>query len=233
MKKQNKAFTLAETLVVLCVIGVISVLMLSSIGNKINRSKALFKKAYSLAERTVVELVNDETYYPYDFSNFGFKETSDVNIIGADYYTSTTDYNNPKVSPNTEWGKSEKEIGKAEKDKQILIKFCNLFSNNLNIEAKPKFNSSQTYCDFSTTDGIAWRISKNSDYTNGFVIKIDTNPKGPNQPTEYSDISSQHSVKNRDRFYMFVRNDGKMEMPDNDITAKSYLKATDFKDDEQ
>ena len=218
MKKQNKAFTLAETLVVLCVIGVISVLMLSSIGNKINRSKAMFKKAYSLTERTVVELVNDETYYPYDYEKFGFKEDSNVKILGPDICTD---------------GSSANEKG-CTGTYNTVYKFCRLFSNNLNLDEKLSLKDNNK-CTFSTTDGIGWYIVYSEGrYNKGFIVRIDTNgSKGPNLPSSWENIPSQKNTKNRDRFYMLVRYDGKMEMPDNDEVAKSYLKATDFKDDKQ
>ncbi len=240
MKKQNKAFTLAETLVVLCVIGVITVLMLSSFGNKINRNKAMFKKAYSLTERTVVELVNDETYYPYDYKNFGFKEHSDVKILGPDYYTSTTNYNSPVTVANTDW--SKQDLSETDANKYRRIKFCNLFSNNLNLEAKTVFDNSGKNCSFTTTDGIKWTIynAASTDNVSGFLIAIDVNgDKVPNAPTlttirkNTSSSKDLSNVKNRDKFYMYVRYDGKMQLHDNDKTAKSFLKATDFKDDEQ
>ncbi len=213
MKKIKKGFTLAEMLVVLCVIGVITALMISIMGDKIDRNKAVFKKAYSVTERTVVELVNDETYYPYDFENFGFKETTDVKIIGADYYTSTTNYD----SPNRTKGTCSK-----------TVKFCNLFSNNLNLETKPAFNGNSK-CSFATTDGISWEISSVSSPITGFLIRIDTNGnKEPNAPSSVSDIATDGSTRNRDRFYIYVRDDGKMQLPNDDSIAKEFIKSSNM-----
>ncbi len=224
MKKLQKGFTLSEMLVAFCIIGVIAGLMISIMGDKVDRNKALFKKAYSITERTVVELVNDETYYPYDFDNFGFKETTDVKIVGADYFTSTTDYDNPNTTTRTTCDK--------------LIKFCNLFSNNLNIESKPVFSGSPiSSCSFSTTDGIYWQIQGsiakiNNDPITGFLIEVDTNGinKEPNKPSSKAKVAanSEGNTKNRDVFYIYVRDDGKMQLPDNDEIAKSYLKSSNM-----
>lgn len=257
MKKTKRtAFTPAEILVVLSIIGVMSVMLIPTIGNKISKNKAMFKKAYSLAERTIVELVNDEMYYPYDYNNFGFKETSDVNILGADYYTSTIDYNKPVKKPNINWNKSSADLkkegknGNKIKSKHSLVKFCNLFSNNLNTNAKPAFkdaNNSETKniesirrCKFTTQDGITWSIynADSVDNIDGFLIYIDVNgsdePNAPALETIRENKNSQKdlsSIKNRDRYYMFVRYDGKMQLPDNDTMAKEYLKSADFRDE--
>ncbi len=221
MKKLQKGFTLSEMLVVFCIIAVIAGLMISTMGDKIDRNKALFKKAYSVTERTVVELVNDETYYPYDFNNFGFKETTDVKIIGADYFTSTTNYDNPNKTTHTTCNK--------------LVKFCNLFSNNLNLESKPVFNGN-SYCTFTTTDGIYWKIEEstasNIDPVTGFLITVDTNgtAKEPNKPSSKTKVSAndEGNTKNRDMFYIYVRDDGKMQLPDKDEIAKGYLKSSNM-----
>lgn len=81
--KKLKAFTLAEILIVLCVIGVLASIMLTSLtGMSPDKTKILFKKAYQITERTVGELVNDETFYPYDPSRIGFRNTDKVSWPG-------------------------------------------------------------------------------------------------------------------------------------------------------
>lgn len=223
--KKLKGFTLAETLVTLSVIGVIAVLTVATLGNKIDRNKAMFKKAYSITERTVVELVNDETYYPYNHDKFGFLEDTDVKIIGTDYYTDTRDPRTPKTNRSSN--------GKVE---SITGKFCNLFSNNLSTLAviDNKNTARSRSCQFMTTDGIFWSIARNSnpqvDGVNGFVILIDTNgtDSQPNQPKAIGDIGTMHAVKNRDRFFILVRADGKISIPNNDITAQNYVRANNF-----
>lgn len=237
--KKLKGFTLAETLVTLSVIGVIAVLTVATFGNKIDRNKAMFKKAYSITERTVVELVNDETLYPYDHDNFGFKETTDVPIPGADpvYYTSTE---NPQSPQRTKQSDPDND---ADVKKRRLLKFCNLFSNNLSTESfiDSKGTKRTDVCRFVTTDGIYWYITNATSPAhpiNGFVITIDTDgtDSGVNRPpltgtittnTDYQ-TNDKSNVKNRDKFYIYVRYDGKIQLHDYDITAQKYVRATNF-----
>ena len=80
----KKAFTLAETLIVLSIIGVLALIVLSTLQNSApDKNKAMFKKAYSITERTVAELVNDETLYPYDLDRIGFLNVDVVQIPGT------------------------------------------------------------------------------------------------------------------------------------------------------
>lgn len=81
-KNFKYGFTLAETLIVLVVIGIIAILMINSIKPP-DQNKILFKKAYSTVEKTVQELVNDESLYPYDPNYPGFKNTTSVPIPGG------------------------------------------------------------------------------------------------------------------------------------------------------
>ena len=85
INKISKAFTVAEIAVVLVLIGVLSVLLLSSLTKaKPERNKTMFKKAYSVIEKTVSELVNDETLYPYDPEKLGFINDIQVVVPGGD-----------------------------------------------------------------------------------------------------------------------------------------------------
>ena len=81
---KNKAFTLAEVLIVISIIGVLATVMLSAISKMApDKEKMRFKKAYSTIERTVGELVNDEDLYPYDPNKIGFKNTDTVTWPGS------------------------------------------------------------------------------------------------------------------------------------------------------
>lgn len=233
MKKEKIkcAFTLAEILIVLVIIGILSVLMLVAIANNTDKNKGLFKKAYSTTERTVVELVNDETYYPFDHEKFGFKENTDVMIVGADYCTSTYKFiENVLV---TDCDTNRQETG-------ILLKFCNLFANNINLVQKPRFDEEIIknnvrdfrYCYFKSNDGVDWtigRVSTRNAPVNGFLVKVDVdgNDKGINTPEISGNVKvkADREAPNRDRFYMFVRYDGKIQLPDEDDIAKNYLKS--------
>ena len=109
-KAKIRAFTLAETLIVLSIIGVLALIMLSNLQNATpDKNKALFKKAYSIVERTVAELVNDENFYPYDPNRIGFLNTDVVQIPGT--------------------------TQAAEGD----TKLCSLFTNKLNLLGEVKY----------------------------------------------------------------------------------------------
>lgn len=61
----KKAFTLAEMMVVLVVIGVVAALAISPLTkNMADNNKILFKSAYRLVETTVNELASDIALYP-------------------------------------------------------------------------------------------------------------------------------------------------------------------------
>ena len=104
MKKAG--FTMVEMMVVMGIIAVLSVLTISSMSGSVNKNKAMFKKAYSIVEKNVSELINDETLYPYstDASRAGFLNSVEVFI------------------PNT--------TTKTSND--VEVKFCQLFFNNIN-----------------------------------------------------------------------------------------------------
>lgn len=75
----KKGFTLEEVMIALVMVGILSVLMLTAIRKVTpDNNKILFKKAYSIAERTIAELVNDETLYPYDTTRIGFLNTDTI-----------------------------------------------------------------------------------------------------------------------------------------------------------
>lgn len=64
----KKAFTLAETLITLAIIGVVMALMLRAI-NRVNpdKEKILFLKAYHGVEAVIAEAINDPTYYDQSY----------------------------------------------------------------------------------------------------------------------------------------------------------------------
>ena len=104
----KKAFTLAETLIVITIIGILAVITMPSLtGSLPDRNKTMFKKAYSIVERTVAEAVNDETLYPFDRERIGFANTDEITIPGA----------NITAKGNT--------------------KFCTIFMNKVNVIGEP------------------------------------------------------------------------------------------------
>ena len=80
----KNAFTLAETLIVMAIIGVLATItMVALTGSLPDKKKAMFKKGYSVIERTVGEVVNDETLYPFNREKIGFLNDESVEIPGT------------------------------------------------------------------------------------------------------------------------------------------------------
>ena len=153
MKK--RAFTMAETLVVISIIGFLAVILLNSIGAiQPDKEKAMFKKAYQIAERTVGELINDEAIYAYDRDRIGFYNTDRADVEGT--------------------------LDSYEGDG----KFCQFFARKLNTYRPAEWDSTNGQCTFQTTDGVSWIVpsvfvapTKTTDPVTGTVSTT------PGQPT--------------------------------------------------
>lgn len=63
----RKAFSLAETLITLGVIGILAAILIPAVTSvSPNQNKVMLKKAYAIIEQTVAKMVNDDTNYPAD-----------------------------------------------------------------------------------------------------------------------------------------------------------------------
>ena len=203
--KRKFGFTLAETLIVLCVLGVLATIMLSSLtGMMPDKSKVFYKKAYQTTERVVGELVNDENLYPYNEERIGFRNTERQLWPGT----------NEAYEGNT--------------------KFANLFRRKVNTsqtqstrrweECLPADNTPFTNGianRFITTDGICWGL-RNADFTgdtSSTVISIDIN--GAEEP------NTTENGPNRDRFRIFVDYDGRVHVDGPSYRALTGLAAPD------
>ncbi len=73
--KTKKGFTLAETLVVLAIMGIIATLIIPSVMTIIpDKEKSYAKKAYLIIEKTIEEMINDDKAYPSD-EGFAYVES--------------------------------------------------------------------------------------------------------------------------------------------------------------
>jgi prepilin-type N-terminal cleavage/methylation domain-containing protein len=87
----KKAFSLAEVMITLAIMGVITSMLIPTLMTSIpNSKKYLYKAAYKNVEDVVVELINDASLYPMgnlenstDAGFFCNNFTSKINTIGA------------------------------------------------------------------------------------------------------------------------------------------------------
>ena len=180
MLKKIKAFTLAEVMVVLAVMGILAAIMLPTIaGIRPNKNKAMFKKAYYIAERLVFEMVNDESLYP---------TTSDT--VGLD---------------NTYEAKLYDETFKGtDKFCKLFTRKVNTTSATINCVAN-RAVPTNAGPSFTTSDGIDWYMPITS-FRNDAVIYVDVNGREKDPNCQYD----ANTCKRPDIFQIKVKKDGKM-----------------------
>lgn len=197
-------FSLGEMIITMGIVAFLAVVFMPMLkGIMPNQEQIMFKKAYSITERIVYELVNDEDFYP---------EVEGVNA--KQYFGNTEEITSKGItySGNT--------------------KFCELFASKLN-KASDVSCTSKTFTDrakpvgtLSTTDGVVWilPISNFSSQTTGANIYVDVNGnKSPNC------FYNKSSCKKPDRFTMQVYQDGRIHL--NGIMEKEYLNRVEISKD--
>jgi prepilin-type N-terminal cleavage/methylation domain-containing protein len=209
----KKAFTLAEIMITLVVIGVmLSMITPVILQLKPNKNKLMFKKAYYITERVINELVNDERYYPTtDGSNAFFVDESNVFVNGSDYFG--------------------------------LTKFCNLFAIKVNTVDTANCMSSQSIANqkntklntgnFTTNDGIAWHLPTTAEtgFTTVFKdggqrdIIVDVNgTKQYSANTSPNCTYDAATCPKPDQFIIKVQSDGKLIV--SGTLEKEYLQSS-------
>ncbi|MBR5304861.1 MAG: type II secretion system protein [Candidatus Gastranaerophilales bacterium] len=215
----KKAFTLSEIVVVLVITAIIILVTIYSFGNmQPEKNKIMFKKAYSVVERVSQELANDESIYPYDPENIGFKNTERACVLGN----------------NTECYEG-------------ASKFQMFFARRLNLVEEPS-RIFATYYGFETTDGIKWGVGGENlagRATGRQIIMVDVNgEKGPNSPNcqvsafngsvleeRIAQIFNEENIgplDERDRFFIIVDFDGRARVVPNSLEAE-YLRSQEVR----
>ncbi len=213
MRKFKKAFTMAEMLIVLVILAILAVFILSAItGASPDRIKTMFKKSYSVAERTIGELVNDESLYPYvDMETIGFLNTAKVDLPGGG------------------------SAGGASGSPEAKRKFCDLFAGKLNIVGEVEYGKTRddfgkfvegipTYsgnsCYFETSDGVAWLLpigatAETANYPLPIFVDVNGHEKG---------VNSTADSQERDIFTILFYADGRVSVP-KDGKEVEYLRS--------
>lgn len=201
MKKLKSGFTLSEVLVTLGVIGVLLGILMPVMKNAMpNQSMVMFKKSYYIIERVVSELVNDDDMYP--------------DVIDDD------------VEP---FLGNIMEITYNGKEYQGDTKFCELFSEKLNLKSEATCVE-KTFTDgelpdaqFVTTDNVAYILPIDSfeDEAKANNIYIDVNgDKAPN--CFYNDSTCTKP----DRFTVKIYQSGRILVDGK--REKQYLSSSDI-----
>jgi prepilin-type N-terminal cleavage/methylation domain-containing protein len=216
----KKGFTMSEMLICLALIACLAAMLIPQIVNKRpNKEKAMFRKAYYIAERVVSELINNDELYPSDLDDReGF----------AYYDTETSSVNNTGVTFCNEFAKKVNTNG------EISCATSHVLGTT---------NSTPT---FSTNDGVDWYFVGNKfcdpeydeDKSSGCSYPSSSTPACPTAASQvlpytcvYLDVNGKDNNPNTfsggqttDRFKLYIYYNGKIQI-DNNSPAVNYLKS--------
>ncbi|HNW26415.1 MAG TPA: prepilin-type N-terminal cleavage/methylation domain-containing protein [Candidatus Gastranaerophilaceae bacterium] len=212
--KNKFGFTLAEVMVVLVTLGVLAAIAIPAVVHvRPNNKKVMLKKAYSTLEKAVQELINNDTYYPYE---------ADDGNTGAQYlWGLSTDITPIRVWKGFNYVYNKEALGIPIGDN----KFCYLLANSMNTVGAIDCaifgtHTSMSDANFKTADGITWTMLTNqaadaqfplnqNDY---FNISVDVN--GTKDPNCGSGVFTTQSCASSgpDQFDFSVRYDGKIKV---------------------
>lgn len=166
MKITKKAFTMAEVLMVLAVLGIIAAILIPAIATlKPDQNRVMFKKAYYLTERLIAEIVNDEQLYPSS-NVVGFPNMNVAKLVKSD----GTGEDDMKVEDRgTSTIVGDNTAGSAAQGNKL----CLLFQDRLNLITD---TNGTTGCggttntfggnpNFKTVDGMWWYFPSGSSAT--------------------------------------------------------------------
>lgn len=152
---RKKAFTLAEALIALCIIGVVVALLLRTL-NRVtpNKEKIMFVKAYHALEQVVADTINDPNKYDQEF--------------GA---TENADFSQNPLSPD---GTSAPTVTTQGQSFTVTSgnALCVYAAEKLNVIGTISCGSGQN---FITSNGIIWSDMGGAGYPK--TIKVDVNGK--------------------------------------------------------
>ena len=157
----RRAFTLAETLVTLAVIGVVMALMLRAI-NRVNpdKEKTLFLKSYHGIEAVIAEAINDPTYYDQSYYTDAQRAKFNANELHMDFRDDPLDNASVVID-----GAEKKGIKKANA-------ICYYLATGMNTIGKINCDSNPTNYNFKTTNGVCfsnWHGAPSGGYKDGTI----------------------------------------------------------------
>jgi len=207
-----KAFTFAEVMVTLAVMGVLASIMLPVMSKiRPDKTKVTFKKAYYVIERTVYDMVTDESLYPELGSYKGFDNTQEVTYNGNTYKGNT-------------------------KFLQLFAAHINKISTNRPNGTTLPSNGVSGSPNIITSDGIAYYIPA-SDFAG--YIGPESRAKALKIMVDVNGADTAPNTVGKDRFYIYIQADGRMfvkpsiETPTEDEKkAASYIGSMNITQDQ-
>lgn len=197
MKK--KAFTLAETLITLLIIGIISALMLPAVNKaKPDEVKVKYLRTYSALEKTILSLINNPKIYPIvdNDNNRDHMRTPLSNLSAVNY------------------DEIHIQADDASKLCQLLAHSFNAPNNQCRNQNAIQFNNSQDSPNWSfrTADGIQMFVSDYDSQNNRAQIVFDIN--GAQGNNCIYDSNNANACPNPDRFSVYILSDGTIQAED-------------------
>lgn len=207
----EKAFTLAEVMITMAILGVLASILLPAVSKmRPNENKTLFKKAYYVAERMVGELVNDDSLYP-----LGDGDSEGLDNVAEAWYDGEC------------YGKPDAEDPPCANGSNGSDKFCKLFAAKVNTidddihcVTGSQVPTGENDPSFITTDGIYWFLPY-TDFDDEKSIYVDVN--GERKPNCRCTTDNCNGCINPDQFEIIVMPSGKMYVKG--IKETEYLKS--------
>lgn len=204
----NKAFTLAEVMITMAVLGILASILLPAVSKvRPNENKSLFKKAYYVAERMVSELVNDEDLYPLNEDMAGLDNISEAWYDGKCY--GLPDDQDPPCSNGSNG---------SDKFCKLFAAKVNTINDDVNCVAGSREPTNSNVPSFITTDGIYWYMPY-TDFDTTKAIIVDVN--GDKKPNCRCTTDTCNGCVNPDQFQIWIEPSGRMYV--DGTKEKEYL----------
>ncbi len=198
----KKAFTLAEVLITLLILGIIAALTLPAVLNTIpSKEDSMHKKISYIIEEVVGQIYDDEVMYPPKSDLFaqGFQNTQKSVVNGIDYEGNE--------------------------------KFCRLFASKFNklsndVVCENELEETETlYAEgkksFTSTDNVDWYLPVTNFRKGSARIMVDVN--GSNPP---NCIEGSSKCKRPDRFIYYIKSNGTVTYTTPEEGIKDKFKIT-------
>lgn len=197
MKKRASAFTLAETLLTIMIIGILVALMLRAI-NRVNpdKDKVLFLKAYHATEAAIGYIINDSTKYDPTYMTDAERDSAESEGVELNLDFRDPPYEDAVASVTNESGEQEdkKNISQSEA-------ICYFLADQLNTVGPVKCTSNGT----TGIDGANFRLSNGVCFYNWSGVKSNGSIDGVIDPT---------CTSASDGYVIRVFKDGKVTVPE-------------------